>query len=335
MTDRALETLHLRDHDAALEAAFVPGAGMLCCSLRHRGQELLAQNAGVAAYAEHGKTMGIPLLYPWANRLAGFDYTAAGRHVQVPHDPSRVRLDARGLPIHGVVGGRLAWEALDAGDADDDAREEQAGALAATLSWSEEQPELFEVFPFRHELRYEARLAGGRLEIEVSVHACGEDAVPIAFGFHPYLVPSAGGLPAGGASLPDSAPPAGAGREQWLVELPAMRELELDASQIPAGPGRELAAERFALADRVLDDGFDSVAEPARFSVEGGGRRIAVTFERGYPCAQVFAPAGGQYICFEPMTAPANALRSGEGLRLLAPGETFAASFAVAIGDSA
>jgi aldose 1-epimerase len=326
MTDRALEMLHLRDHDAALEAAFVPGAGMLCCSLRHRGHELLAQNAGVAAYAAHGKTMGIPLLYPWANRLAAFDYTAAGRHVHIPHDPSRVRLDAGGLPIHGVIGGRLAWEASPGAGGD-------PGALAATLSWSEEQPELFEVFPFRHELRYEARLGGGRLEIEVSVHACGADAVPLAFGFHPYLVPSSGESPPGAAS-PSGPPPSGSAREGWLVELPAMRALELDASQIPVGLGRELAVERFELGDRVLDDGFDSVAEPARFSIDGGGRRIEVTFARGYPCAQVFAPAAGQYICFEPMTAPANALRSGGGLRLLAPGETFAASFTVAVGDS-
>jgi aldose 1-epimerase len=337
MTDRALETLHLRDEDSALEAAFVPRVGMLCCSLRHRGQELLAQNAGVAAYAQDGKTMGIPLLYPWANRLAGFDYTVAGRHVRVPHDPSLVRLDARGLPIHGVVGGRLAWELAGAGEGESgggDPRAGDAGALVATLSWSDAQPELFEVFPFRHELRYEARLGDGRLEIEVGVHACGEDAVPLAFGFHPYLVPSGRAVPSAAAPVVGGAPEAGAGRERWLVELPAMRALELGASQIPAGPGRELAAERFELGARVLDDGFDSVAEPASFSVEGGGRRIEVTFARGYPCAQVFAPAGGQFICFEPMTAPANALRSGDGLRLLAPGERFVARFALVVGDS-
>src|SRR5271154_1031491 len=105
MSDAQLATVSIRDQAAALEATFVPGAGMLCCSLRHHGQELLAQNAGVAAYAESGKTMGIPLLYPWANRLAGFDYSVAGRTVSVPHDPSRVRLDGNGLPIHGVVGG--------------------------------------------------------------------------------------------------------------------------------------------------------------------------------------------------------------------------------------
>jgi hypothetical protein len=34
------------------------------------------------------------------------------------------------------------------------------------------------------------------------------------------------------------------------------------------------------------------------------------------------------------MTAPANALRSGDGLRLLAPGERFAACFSLAVRDS-
>jgi aldose 1-epimerase len=309
MTDGALETVHLREDASALEAAFVPGAGMLCCSLRHRGEELLAQNAGVAAYAQQGKTMGIPLLYPWANRLAGFDYSVAGHSVRVPHDPSRVRLDAGGLPIHGVIGGRLAWKPSDAPGRD-------VSSLAASLSWSEAQPELFEIFPFRHELHYEARLLEGRLEIELSVHACGEDAVPLAFGFHPYLSPP------------------GASRARWRIELPAMRALVLDSAQIPTSPGRELEAESFELDAREFDDGFDAVAEPARFSVTAAARRLELTFLRGYTCAQVFSPAGAQFICFEPMTAPANALRSGEGLRLLAPGERFAASFAIAVSDS-
>jgi galactose mutarotase-like enzyme len=48
----------------------------------------------------------------------------------------------------------------------------------------------------------------------------------------------------------------------------------------------------------------------------------------------VFAPRAGQFICFEPMTAPTNALRSGAGLRVLAAGEQFSAGFAVAVSDS-
>ncbi len=99
-----------------------------------------------------------------------------------------------------------------------------------------------------------------------------------------------------------------------------MRRLALDASQIPVGPDQALPGQRFELAGREFDDGFDALAEPARFAVAAAGRRIELEFLEGYPCAQVFAPLSGQFICFEPMTAPANALRSGVGLRLLASG---------------
>ncbi|HXA55499.1 MAG TPA: aldose 1-epimerase [Solirubrobacteraceae bacterium] len=293
MTDGERTSVTLRDEPARLQATFLPGAGMLCCSLRHRGEELLAQNRGVEAYVARGKTMGIPLLYPWANRLAGFDYTVAGRGVTVPRDPARIALDDNGLPIHGVIGGRIAWELLHAGGA----------SLTARLRWEESHADLFDVFPFRHDLSYEARLGGGGLEIEVTVHACGEDAVPVAFGFHPYLAPP------------------GAPRERWRVTLPPMRSLRLDERQIPLAPGEQLPAEDFELAERQFDDGFDSLTEPARFAVQAGERRIALHFLAGYPCAQVYTPPGGAFICFEPMTAPANALRSGDGLRVLRPGE--------------
>lgn len=321
-----METQTLRDEDAELEATFVPGANMLCCSLRHRGEELLAQNSGVDAYASQGKTMGIPLLYPWANRLAAFDYNVASKTVQVPHDPTRIALDDNGLPIHGVIGGRLGWELTSAPGP-------VTQSLAARMSWSESEPQLFEVFPFRHDLLYEARLVDGRLEIEVIVHACGDDKVPLAFGFHPYLAPR------------------GVLREDWLIELPPMRHLALDRNQIPIGPGpadngqtgldpaapgpdnsgQASPAQRFALGEREFDDGYDSVPEPARFAVSAGERRIELEFTQGYPCAQVYAPLTGQFICFEPMTAPANALRSGDGLRLLNPGERYSAGFSVGV----
>jgi aldose 1-epimerase len=306
----AFETVSLHDPDASLQATFVPGAGMLCCSLLHHGDELLAQNAGIETYAQSGKTMGIPLLYPWANRLSGFDYSVTGRTVSVPHDPTCIALDQNGLPIHGVIGGRMAWEIVRASRAD-------APSLLARLIWSEERAECFEVFPFHHDVHYEARLASGRLEIEIVVRACGEDTVPVGFGFHPYL------------SLP------GVARERWLVELPAMRHLALDNRQIPVGAGQASSARRFELAGNEFDDGFDSVDEPARFSVSAEQRHIELEFSKGYPCAQVYAPQSGQFICFEPMTAPTNALRSGAGLRLLAPSEEHRATFALTVIQAA
>ena len=303
MSAVAAEAVVLRDEDHDLQATFIPPAGMLCASLRHRGQELLAQNAGPAAYALRGKTMGIPLLFPWANRLAAFDYAVGGHAVSIPRGDGSVPVDDRGLPIHGVVPGRLDW-GVQCSD---------ASRLVARLTWSEDATPLFALFPFRHDLEYRASLAGGRLAVQTTVHAVGEDAVPVAFGFHPYL------------TLP------GASRERWVVELPAMRRLELDSRQIPVGPGAGVPAEQFALGERDFDDGFEGVSETASFALSGAGRRIELEFARGYRFAQVYAPPTGQFICFEPMTAPANALRSGTGLTLLAPGQIRTAEFGVAV----
>jgi aldose 1-epimerase len=308
MMQPGLETVRLSDEEAQLEATFVPGAGMICCSLCHRGEELLAQNAGLAAYAEGGHTMGIPLLYPWANRLAGFEYRLGGRDVRIPHDPHLIHSDANGLPIHGVIGGRLAWELTSA-----PAR--GARSLSARLRWSESKPELFEVFPFRHDLEYHARLVDRRLELDLTVYGGGAEAVPLAFGFHPYV------------SLP------GVERERWLIELPPMRRLALDAKQIPIGPGEELPARRFELAEHEFDDAFDEVSERARFAVGAARRRIELEFLEGYPYAQVFARRTARFICFEPMTAPANALSSGVGLRVLAPGGSCRARFSIGIQE--
>ena len=300
--------------DGELQAAFVPGAGMVCCSLRHRGEELLAQNAGLREYAAHGHTMGIPLLYPWANRLAADAYTAAGHTVEIPRDPALIARDGAGLPIHGAIGGRQAWEL------DEPRREEAPRTLTARLTWSEDRPELWRVYPFRHDVLYEARIDGDDcLSVTIAVEACGEDRVPVAFGLHPYLSPS---------GLPPGAP-----REDYAVELPAMRHLLLDDRQIPAGAGQVEPAREFELGEREFDDGFDRVADGATFAVRAGGRRIAVEFIEGYPCAQVYAPRDGQFICFEPMTAPANALRSGEGLRVLKPGQRHRATFALRVRD--
>jgi aldose 1-epimerase len=63
--------------------------------------------------------------------------------------------------------------------------------------------------------------------------------------------------------------------------------------------------------------------------VSGAGRELAVTFLEGYPYAQVYSPAGAEFICFEPMTAPTNALRSGKDLPVVEPGQTFTATWTV------
>ena len=63
-------------------------------------------------------------------------------------------------------------------------------------------------------------------------------------------------------------------------------------------------------------------------------RRLALTHVSGYPVAQVYAPEESQFICYEPMTAPVDALISGDGLRWVQPGEEFEAIFTISVDET-
>lgn len=291
-----------------LEASFAPQLGMAGVSLLHAGDELLDRRAGLAAYADDGAVMGLPLLHPWANRLAGFTYTLDGRTVRLPDGPPLVRCEEHGLPIHGLLHGTPLWRVHGA-TADPDRGHAR---LRASLRF-EDRPGLLAAFPFPHVLGLDVTLEPGGLTVATTLTATGDVAVPVAFGFHPYL------------RLP------GADRSTWRLELPPRRYLFTDRRGVPTGHHEDEHARRLTLGTRGFDDGFDEIADGAEFAVAGGGRRITVTFVRGFPVAQVFSPSGAPFVCFEPMTAPTDALRSGTGLRRVAPGDAFTAVFRIAV----
>jgi aldose 1-epimerase len=294
-TREGYPALTLRSGDLA--ATFVPQLGMIGASLEHRGDEILAQRGGLPSYEARGSTMGIPLLHPWANRLSGLRYEAAGQTVGIDPDSPLVRLDPNGLPIHGLLAANPHWQV-----------ETLEGArLHATLDFGA-HPELLEAFPFPHELRIAVSLGELGLTIETTVAANAGSAVPISFGFHPYL------------TLP------GTPREQWQVEIPVAGHILADEQGIPTGETEPATIPPGPLGDRTFDDGFSGVNGP--FVLADDNRRISVTFERGYPYAQVFAPEGQALICSEPMTAPTNALMTGD-LRTIEAGEEFTASFRI------
>jgi aldose 1-epimerase len=99
--------------------------------------------------------------------------------------------------------------------------------------------------------------------------------------------------------------------------------------------GESLPARTLELGEREFDDGFDGLAAGARFQLGAGAREFVVELIEGYPCAQLYAPRARATICFEPMTAPANALRSGTGLRVLEASENYRATFALRVGERA
>ena len=89
-----------------LTATFLPDVGMTGVSLRFRGREHLALPGGVAQLRAGG-TAGLPLLAPWANRLATWRYRAAGVAVDLEGQP--LGTDPNGLPIHGLLVGAPGW----------------------------------------------------------------------------------------------------------------------------------------------------------------------------------------------------------------------------------
>jgi aldose 1-epimerase len=290
-----------------LEATFLPGLGLLGASLRHRGEELLALPGGVAGYRA-GHVTGLPILAPWANRLPGRRYRAAG--VEVDLEGLELHTDPGGLPIHGTLTAHPGW------------RLERLAALAdrAVLeagfhygAW----PELQAAFPFPHRLAVEATLRGASLEVATTLAPTGDRPVPVAFGWHPYL------------RLP------GAPRAAWRLLLPDREHLELDGRGLPTGGSAPEPAEADPVADRTYDDLYALSGDPGRrrLGLEAAGRRLLVGYGDGYGHAQLFAPPGAEFVCLEPMTGPTAALAAGT-CPLAEPGQAFTARFTIVVEDA-
>jgi galactose mutarotase-like enzyme len=288
-----------------IEASFVASAGMVGCSLRHRGEELLGQRRGLAYYAEKRSTMGIPLLHPWANRVSETRFELLGRVVDLERAGAVLYRDPNGLPMHGLLAAAPEWE-ITTRSADGN------GALLRARYDFAARADRIAAFPFPHVVEMEVALREATLRIATTVTATSDATVPVAFGYHPYLR-----LPA----VP---------RAEWLIEAPVREHLVLDERSLPTGEREPADVTSGALGNRTFDDLYAGVQDGAVFSLAGGGRRLEVEFESGYPVAVIFAPDADDVICFEPMTAPTNALVTGAPeLRVVEPGLSFTAAFAV------
>jgi galactose mutarotase-like enzyme len=265
------------------------------------GTQRLGQRRGLDGYLTAGKTMGIPILYPWANRLGANTYTAEDVTVTLTPGENGVRSDPNGLPIHGTLAAYPGWRVTT----------ESEDELTAQVDFGAD-PGLLAAFPYPHLLTVTVRLADRALTVRTTVTATGDKAVPLCFGFHPYL------------HLPDAA------RSEWIIATPPLRHLRLDGRGLPTGESEPQPAKEETLGDNAFDDAYDQVSEGAVFAVSGGGRRVEVHFERGYPATQIFAPLAEDVVCFEPMTAPTDALRRG-GYRCVHPGEPAVAAFSIRV----
>lgn len=282
-----------------MTATFVPSAGMVCTSLSDDGVEFLGQRRGLQAYLSDAKTMGIPLLYPWANRLRTNGYEVDGRSVTLTPGEGGVHTDERGMVIHGVLAANPDWRVTG----------QSENTLTAELDFGS-HPELLASFPFPHVLTLEVTLAGRALTIDTTVTPTTEAPVPLCYGFHPYF------------TIP------GVPRPEWTLQTPALQHLPVDDSGIPTGVAQAWPAFSEMLGDKTFDDGFGEVPPGAVFTLAGGDHRIEVVFEHGFPATQIFAPGNDDVVAIEPMAATTNALSTGAYSSAM-PGQPATSSFTV------
>jgi len=291
-----MDDIHLSD-ESGTTARIAPSVGFCCLSWVVGGREYLHLPVPEETFRSLPKTGGVPLLYPYANRL---------RHDPWPERPG-VKRD-HGLPCHGFLLRFPDWDDLQI----------TADRAIAILDWAS-HPELFQLFPHRHRLSISFAVTAARLRVTTTIEADGGDDVPISFGWHPYL------------SLP------GVGREEMTLELPGLERVRLDERGLPRRSATDdllldpRATIGGGLAGRSIDDLYRIKERTDAYRLNGPGASIRMECDEEWNFMQVYAPADGDFACLEPMTGAVAALSDGRDHPVLRSGERFRASFELSV----
>lgn len=241
-------------------------------------------------------------LVPWPNRIRDGRYEVDGRAQQLPlTEPGRQNAS------HGLV----RWAAFSPLAHTGDAVELGYRLVAQTG------------YPWTLDVRVRYAVGPDGLTVtQTATNRAGPPA-PFAAGAHPYLTAGAG--PCDG----------------WELTLPAATRVLADPERkLPTGtepvagtaydfrPGRPIG-------DLVVDHAFTDLEGPLVVTLRGPEAAVELWADAAYGWVMVYTGddnAEGtrrRSVAVEPMTAPADAFNSGDGLRMLAPGESFEASWGI------
>ncbi len=291
------------DHRAVIVEV---GGGVRCYDVARRP---VLDPYAVDAMCDGGH--GAPLI-PWPNRLAGGRYEFDGAEHQLPVSETKL-----GNAIHGLLRWR-SWRCL--------AREADRVSVGTRLY---PRPG----YPFALEVRIDYSLGDEGLEVRTSATNIGELPCPFGSGQHPYLSPGEGTL------------------DQCTLRFGAAAWLRTDERSLPVGRERVAGSSMDFSAGRligaaVIDTAFTELER------DGAGRAVVqltgsdgataeLWADLSYSVIQLFtgdtlAPERRRLgLAAEPMTCPANAFVTGEGLRRLEPGETMTSTWGVGLRSTA
>jgi aldose 1-epimerase len=256
------------------------------------------------------------LLAPWPNRLGDGCFEWDGTRLQTPlSEPEN----------HNAIHGLVRWAAWSVA-AVNEAEARLTYRLHPQPGW-----------PWPLELAVAYALSDAGLEVVTEVTNVGDDAsgtCPVGFGWHPYLDPFGGMV------------------DQTVLTLPAAEAYQSDSRGLPTGrhpvegtsldfrSGRTVGEAVLDVAFTALDrDGDGRATIQLVPTARGDGQAahnygIRMWMDRDYTHAMIFSgdtvaePARRRRgLAVEPMTCAPDMLRSGDGRRVLEPGESLIAAW--------
>jgi aldose 1-epimerase len=284
--------------------AVVTESGGALRSLTHGDRDLI-DPFPVDAQSSGGRGQ---LLVPWPNRIRDGRYSFGGREHQLALSEPR-----RGNASHGLARW-VAWTVAD----------HAADSVTLTYRLMAQSG-----YPWTLDLAVHYRLDGDGLQVTQAATNRAPEAAPYASGAHPYLR-------------------VGDAIEGLELTLPARTRMLADPERLlptgteaVAGTPYDYTTPR-TIGDAELDDGFgdlvhDDGRATARLRDPASGLGVELWVDERHRWLQVYTPEDcpglRPAIAVEPMTAPADAFRSGTDLVTLAPagsdGEAFSASWGV------
>lgn len=250
------------------------------------------------------------MLVPYPNRIEEGRYTFEGKTYQFPIDEPE-----RNTSLHGT-GYRAFWKVVD--QQDDTVSLEWRNAAEATS------------YPFKVRARVRYTLTDDGLRLEMTAFNDGTVDAPWAFGIHPWL--------SNGKNLYGNDPIL-AQNAKCTLRLGARTHVTVDGNLVPNGT-ESVDGTRFdlrrptVLGDLVFDDAWTDVdrdeqgGSSATFT-RPDGVSVTISADKTVNAWQVCTgtnfpdeshPSG---VAVEPMTAYANAFRTGENLVVLKPGDEY------------
>lgn len=303
----------LHDDATGASASILPGCGFNLFDLRlpvaGQVRPIVAAEPGFAEDPARPTRSGIPILFPFPNRIRDARYAFEGREY---------RLVANKAPnaIHGFAV-EAAWDVV-AHEAD------ATGArIVGRYQIARHTPEDLPRWPSDAALEVGYTLSGRRLSLDATVTNPGPGDLPWGFGIHPYFhLPFD---PSGDTAATRVVLPAA---ESWVLRdsLPTGERSPVEP-RVDFRGGLPMAGLE---ADDVLTGlGFDGDRCFCRLIDEGLGGEFRLSFGREFRELVVFTPpfGEGRVIAVEPYTQATDAINLqprgiDAGLRVLRPGES-------------